>query len=94
MQEKINKIDQLLKQLKTLKSSLKKQEKLRAKSFNANPRDNSQKHIQKIEADLNFHCMDVQKEITGISRTFKDSFLDVSTDKKVYNPSAWNQQID
>ena len=83
-------IDDLIKKLRALKSSIKKKDMLSDKVMEANPLNNTPKQIQKAHTNLNWQCMQIDKEKTNIARTFKDSFLDVDTSEKEYNPSPFH----
>lgn len=88
--DELQKIDELLDTLKYLKNSVKKKDKLSEKAMNTNHRTHTQRQIEKANVNLNWQCMEVDKIKTDFARKFKGSFLDVSTDKKEYNPSGFH----
>lgn len=76
--------------LKSLKSAIKKKEKLTAKSFEMNYTKNSERQMQKVNTDLNCTCMNIHKTKIDIARDFKGSILDVEIEKRNYNLSKFH----
>lgn len=89
-EEQIKEIDHMIALLKTIKSSIKKKENLSDKSCYMTPQNSSLKQITKAAANLNWQCMELDKEKTRFARLFKGSFLDISTGEKEYNPSGFH----
>ncbi len=83
-------IDLMISQLRTLKASLKRRDKKSEKVRLLTPRNATPKRIENANADLNWECMEIDMQRTDIARTYKNSVLDVSTEKKTYNPSAFH----
>lgn len=88
--EDIKLIENMINHLRTLKSDIQKKEKLSTKLRDTQLCDVSPKRIEKMNTDLNWQCMNIDKKKTDIARLFKGSMLDVSTDEKEYNPSGWH----
>lgn len=89
--KEIELIDLMIDRLKSLKSSIKKKDKISDKAFNMNPQNSTPRQIQKASTDLNWQCMEVDKGKTEIARIFKGSCLDVDTGEKEYNPSGFHK---
>lgn len=86
-------IDNLIIKLKSLKQSIKKIDKLTEKSMNMNFYDNTKRQRWKINAELDFECINREKIKTDIARLFNNSFLDVWIEKKVYKPNWFQEYI-
>ena len=84
----IQEIDGLIARLKTLKSSIKKKDRLSERAMNA---DSRSRGYQKLSTDLNWQCMNIEKETTDFARAFEASSLNVDTDEKTYRPSGFHE---
>ena len=87
-EQQIELIDSLMKNLRSLKSNIKAKDKKNDRILNSSL---SHKQAQKATADLNFHCMYLDQNIVDIARLFKGSFLDVSTEPRIYRPSGFHE---
>ena len=90
-EEEVKQIDIIVAQLKCLKSNLQKVDKLSEKSFNMTTSNNSPKQIQKAATDLNFACMELDKQRKRTWKSIKDAaFLEVSLEKTEYHLSPFH----
>lgn len=84
----LKKINALLQGLKRVKSELIRRNKL---SDKVRDRGNCTfKKVQKLNADLNWQCMDYDKSKTDFARMYNNSVFDVGVDVKFYNPSPFH----
>jgi len=83
-------IDLMISNLRTLKSTIKKRDKLSEKVRSLSPLNATPKRIQNANADLNWACMAVDQRRTDVARLYKGSALDVGTEEKIYRPSAFH----
>jgi hypothetical protein len=83
-------IDLMIAKLKSLKSSIKKKNKLSDNLGSAGLNTYTPRRLGNMTADLNWECMNIDKETTGFARAFKGSDLDVCTGEKEYNPSGFH----
>lgn len=91
IEEEIKQIDIVISQLKSLKSDLLKVEKLSDKSFNTNTQNNTPKQIEKASTNLNFACMELDKQRKRTWKSIKDAaFLNVSLEECEYHPSPFH----
>ena len=88
MEKEMQIIDKLQFQLKQLKKSLLKREFLNDKFLNN--QGMSEKQIEKMNAELTWLCMNIDKEKTDIARTYKGSEIEVGTEEKEYNPTGFH----
>jgi hypothetical protein len=86
----LNQIEHLLSQLKYIKSTLIKRDKLSDKAFNTSPATSTPKQIDKANTALNWECMELDKAKTSFARSFKGSCLDVGIEAKEYKPSGFH----
>ena len=83
-------IDKMISQLRTLKSTIKRKDKISERVRSLSPMNATPKRIQKGNADLNWACMDVDQRRTDVARLYRGSALDVGTEEKTYRPSAFH----
>ena len=83
-------IDSMISQLRTLKSTIQKRDKISEKVRSLTPMNATPKRIQNSTADLNWTCMEVDKLRTDVARLYKGSSLDVGTEEKIYRPSPFH----
>lgn len=88
--EELNQIENMIEALRRLRASIKKKDKLSEKLFNMDYRNHTPKRIQSVNADLNWECMNIDKEKTNFARIFKGSCIDVGIEEKQYNPSGFH----
>jgi len=86
----IEKIDQVIRQLRILKSYVLKRDVLSKKAFDACMQNSTRRKIEKVNADLNWHCMSLDKHRVLVSKVIQQSGLLVSTEPREYNPSAFH----
>lgn len=84
-------VEQMISRLKAVKSHLIKRKAMSEKRANMTHENNSPRQFGKAEADLNWHCMSLDQRIVDVARFYKGSFLDVSTEEREYNPSAFHK---
>jgi hypothetical protein len=89
--EESKQIENLLSQLKYIKNTLIKRDKLSDKAFNTNPGTSTPKQIDKANTALNWECMELDKAKTVFARSFKGSCLDVGVGEKEYKPSGFHR---
>lgn len=86
----ISDIDQMIKLLQNARREIKKQQKLSEKCHesweNSTPR-----RVQKLNADLNWQGMEVDKRLTDIARFYAKSSIVTGTEEKEYNPSGFHR---
>lgn len=87
----LEKIDQAITLLKSIKATCKKKEKLSEKARNTDFRNSTPKQIEKATTALNWECMEFSKAKVNFARFFKDSILDVSTEVQTYRPSGFHE---
>lgn len=83
MRQKLEEVEALIKQLKTIKSNLKKRDRLRDKAAWGFEDGKSPKQVSKLTAELNFQCMYLDQSIVKFARDFEKSTLNVSTEEKI-----------
>lgn len=88
--EKISNIDNVLSELKTLKSEYQKAEKLSEKSLNMDFKNNTPKQIQKASADLNWQYMHIDKTQKRVWKSILNSDLEVDISETEYHPSEFH----
>lgn len=85
----IEKIDNVISQLKYLKRDIQKKNKLSDSLFNAN--GVTRKRRQAMDASLNWQCMHLDKQRKAAWKAIKDAeFLEVSLEPQEYNPSGFH----
>lgn len=77
--------------LKSLKAAVEKREKLSAKRSAMSTNNSTDKARGKVNADLNWQCMEVDKKATDFARLFEGSCCDVGTETKHYSPSGFHE---
>ena len=88
--EKISNIDNVLSELKTLKSEYQKAEKLSEKSLKMDFKNNTPKQIQKASADLNWQCMHIDKTKKRVWKSILNADLEVDLNETEYHPSEFH----
>ena len=88
--EEIEFIEEMIVKLRGLKASIKKKDKMSQKAFEMNLASYTQNQIQKASTNLDWECMNLDKERTFFARSFKGSTLDVDTGEKIYKPSGFH----
>jgi len=88
--EEIEFIEGMLVKLRGLKASIKKKDKLSQKAFDMDLASHTPNQIEKASVNLNWECMNLDKERTRFARAFKGSTLDVDTGEKIYKPSGFH----
>lgn len=90
-EEEIKQIDFVISQLKSLKSDLQKVDKLSDKAFNTDHTNSTPRQIQKVSANLNFACMELDKQRKRTWEAIKEaSFLNVSLEETEYHLSPFH----
>lgn len=91
MKTEIEQIDEIILALKVLKSDILKTEKLSEKAFNTSTQNSSMRAIEKVNNDLNWQCMYLDKQRVRVSKLIQESELLVSIESKEYNPSGFHK---
>lgn len=81
-------IDHLQACLKTLKADIKKKNRLRERTAGS---DLTRSQSAKLGTELNWLCMNIEKEKTEIARLLEGSMFDIETGEKTYRPSGWHE---
>lgn len=80
-------ISQLISKLKSLKTSISKRDLMSDKLFNL---DLKSPQRQRLNASLDFECINIDKLKTDIARLYKGSDIEVGKEEKQYNPTGFH----
>lgn len=89
--KEIEQIDKVINQLKLLKKSLLKVEKLSDKAYNTSPSTHTPSQVNKASTALNWECMNLDKQRRRTWISIKEANeLEVSLEVRDYNPSSFH----
>jgi hypothetical protein len=90
IEKAIENIDRVISEAKLYRKMLSDQKKKSDKAFNTNHTNATPKQIQRVSADLNWHCMHTDKQKRALWKAIAAADLETGTDEVEYRPSGFH----
>lgn len=83
-------VNVLIDKLKYLKHTIKRRNRISERLSNFTHTNNTPRQYEKVNTDLNWECVEVDKIKTDFARLYEVSGIKVGTGEKNYNPSPFH----